>query len=596
MALRRMAAPVRARPGLAAIACLGIAWGFVMHSMGWAQLAHFAQVRALADGRANIDRWHWQTKDKAWVDGHFYSVKAPGLPLATLPEYMALDAAGTWSVSEDAAENASHAAHPRWTPPGRAYPYVIQFGFNPHRALRVQTEVQDETPMVWALTLLGAVVPAVLLLLLVRWAADRIQPGYGTAAAITLGLGTIVMTFAAEYFSHVASATLGFAAFALLFRERLGTARPAHRPSGSDAGATRPATSLALVAAAGLCVGLAVTLEYPLGLLGAILFVYAISRPGRRLPRAVAYGGAAICGAAPALAFNLWALGSPFSFAYSNAVAVQGLTGHAVLGLNDSGFFGINLPHPGAAVDLLIASRGLLTLTPVLAMAVAGAVMMRRRAHAAEGNVVLAVAIVFFLYNAGYWLPFGGGSPGPRFLIPALPFVALGLATAYRRLPALTLALAIPSVVFMLAGALTFPLIGDNGTGTWADQLASGTLEQTLLTVVGVRNGWLAALPLLAAVAAAVALAARATPPVRLGSLRPALAALAGWAALAILGPTIAGDPVTPLRGGISVLALVGLALGASLATLLALRYRERRAELGPDRLVVAEPRLGRIS
>ena len=97
--VRRMAEPVRARPGLAAIACLGIAWGFVMHSMGWAQLAHFAQVRALADGQANIDRWHWQTKDKAWADGHFYSVKAPGLPLLTLPEYMALDAAGAWSVS-----------------------------------------------------------------------------------------------------------------------------------------------------------------------------------------------------------------------------------------------------------------------------------------------------------------------------------------------------------------------------------------------------------------------------------------------------------------------------------------------------------------
>ena len=23
------------------------------------------------DGQANIDRWHWQTKDKAWTDGHF---------------------------------------------------------------------------------------------------------------------------------------------------------------------------------------------------------------------------------------------------------------------------------------------------------------------------------------------------------------------------------------------------------------------------------------------------------------------------------------------------------------------------------------------
>src|SRR3954464_6711830 len=136
MRLRRMAEPVRSRPGLAAIACLGIAWGFVMHSMGWAQLAHFAQVRALADGQANIDRWHWQTKDKAWVDGHFYSVKAPGLPLLTLPEHMAPDAAGACSVSDDAAQTASRADRPRWAPPGRSSPYVIQFGFYANRLVR----------------------------------------------------------------------------------------------------------------------------------------------------------------------------------------------------------------------------------------------------------------------------------------------------------------------------------------------------------------------------------------------------------------------------------------------------------------------------
>src|SRR4051794_41972449 len=99
MRLRRMAEPVRARPGLAAIACLGSAGGLVMHTMGWAQLAHFAQVRALADGRPSIDPWHWQTKDKAWVDGHFSSVKAPGLPVLTLHGYLALDAADAWSVS-----------------------------------------------------------------------------------------------------------------------------------------------------------------------------------------------------------------------------------------------------------------------------------------------------------------------------------------------------------------------------------------------------------------------------------------------------------------------------------------------------------------
>jgi hypothetical protein len=571
MGLRRIAEPVRARSGLAAIACLGIAWGLVMHTMGWAQLAHFAQVRAFDDGRASIDPWQWETMDKAWVDGHFYSVKAPGLPLLTLPAYMALDAAGAWSVSREAAENASDANHPRWAPPGRSYPFVLQYGFDPKRAMHVQSQVEDETPMVWALTLVGVVIPAILLLLLVRWAADRIEPGFGTAAAITLGLGTIVMTFAAEYFSHIAAAALGFGAFAILFREREGPPR------------------LAAVASAGLAAGLAVSFEYPVGLLGVILFIYALSRRAPRLPRALAYGAAAVVGAAPALAFNAWALGSPFDFAYSSAVAVQGYSGHAVLGLNDPGFFGIGLPRPSAALDLLLGSRGVLTLTPILAVAVAGAVLMRQGRRRAESNVVLGVTAVYFLYNSGYWLPFGGGAPGPRFMIPALPFLALGLGVAYRRMPAMTLAMAIPSIVMMVAGSMTYPLLGDNGTGTWARDLGDGILEHTVLTVAGVRNGWLAALPLFAAVAAAIAFAARATPRRRLGDIRVPSMAILAWAILSAVGPTVTGDPNTPLAHGTPALALIAAAAALAGATLLVLRARERR-EGKVEPLLMASP------
>jgi hypothetical protein len=556
----------RARAGLLAIVSLGVAWGLVMHAMGWAQLSSYAQVRALAGGHAEIDRWQWETRDKAWLGGHFYSVKAPGLAALTVPAYLALDAAGAKPVARDAAANARRADEPRWDPP--EHPDLSQYGFSARRAHRVELRIEHETPIVWALTLVGAVIPAIALLLLVRWVSERIEPGYGTAAAITLGLGTIVFTFAAEYFSHVVAATLGFAAFALLFREREGPARTG------------------LVGAAGLLAGLAVSFEYPLGLLAAILFAYAVARP-RRPRRAAAYAAGAAIGAAPALAFNWWALGSPLRFAYSHAVAVQGLTGHAVLGLNSSGFFGIDLPRPGAALDLLVASRGLVTLTPVLVMAVVGALTLRKRGRAAEAAVIGAVAITYFVYDAGYWLPFGGGSPGPRFLIPALPFLAIGLASAYRRLPALTLALAIPSVTFMVAGALTYPLIGDNGTGVWANQLGGGTLEHTLLTVLGVRNGWLAVAPVLAAVATAITFAALATAPTRLGNVRPALAAVLGWAVVSIVGPTVAGDPVTPLDDGPAALSLIAAGVLAAFTVLLALRYRERRAERTLDGLAV---------
>jgi hypothetical protein len=569
---------LRRRAGIAAIVSLGIAWGLTMHAMGWAQTAFYAQTRALADGETRIDRWHWETQDKAWIDRHYYSVKAPGLSAVTAPAYLGLDAVGARKPARDAARNARRTEHPRWTLAAGSTPPYPEFGFSSRRAGRVWDRIEVEAPMVWALTLVGAVIPAILLLVGVRWVADRIEPGYGTAAAVTLGLGTIVMTFASQYMSHVLAAALGFAAFALLFRERRGPAK------------------LGLVGVAGLAAGLAVTVEYPLALVGVVLFAYALDGPFRAA-RCGWYAAGAILGALPALAYNWWSLGSPLRFAYGDAIARAGTSGHAEVGLNDDGVFGITIPDPIAAFELLVASRGLLVLTPVVAMAVVGAWLMRRTRRRAEARVILAVAAAYFVYNAGYWLPFGGGTPGPRFLIPTLPFLALGLAVAYRRLPALTLGLAIPSGVFMLAGALTFPLIGDNGTWIWVERLRDASLEHTVLTALGVTDAWLAVAPVLLAVAAAVALAAVATPAARIGDARLALAAVLGWAAVAVVGPSAAGDPITPLSGGRESVQLIGLALVVSMVTVAALRYRERRAERAAAQPPAREPALGeRIS
>ena len=570
--MRRAGRWARANAGTLAIACVGVCWGLMMHSMGWAQFAHFAQVQAFSEGRAEIDEWHWSTNDKAWVDGHFYSVKSPGVAALSLPAYLALDATFGHDFANEAAANSRRTQYPRWGP-GRAIP-LENYGYDPERADRVQAESEHNAPLIWALALLVAVVPAVALLFGVRWAAERLEPGYGAAAAVTLGLGSIVLIFGSEYFSHVIAAALGFAAFLVLMRDR--EVRPSARA----------------VAAAGLLAGLAVSFEYQAGLVGVVLFAYALASRDDRLRRGALYAGGALLGALPALVFNWWALGSPFEFAYGSAVDEPGFSGHDTLGLNDEGFFGITAPKPASALDLLVANRGTLTLTPVIAAALAGLLIMWRRGERRpEVAAIGAVALVYFLYNSGYWLAFGGGSPGPRFLIPALPFIALGLATAYRRLPAITLALAIPSFVMMGAAAISFPLLGEQGPGEWADFIEDGHLEHTLLTALGVTNAWVAIAPVVAAAAGAIAFAAAATPRTRMAGLGAAACCVAGWAAVAVLGPSLAGDENTPLGSDGDALPLIGIGAVASLLVLGLLALRRRSAQ--PEPALPGEPALG---
>ena len=561
---RESLAWARARPGVIAIVMLGIAWGVTMHQMGWAQLGHYAEVRALANGSKDVDRWHWETGDVAYIDGHFYSVKSPGVAALSTPIYLMVDALGGRELADDAARNAARADEARWIPDGEA-PYA-QYGYDAARSARVEERIEEGTPVVWLLTLFVAVIPSVLLLFGVRSLADRLEPGYGTAAAITLGVATMFLIFAAEFFSHAISTALVFAAFAVLIRERAGPQRPL------------------LIAAAGALAGLAVTFEVQVGLAGVVLFGLAIARSGW-FKRAAAYGAGALAGAIPTLVFNWWMLGSPLKLAYGDAVAEIGRNGHAEIGLNDDGFFGITLPTFEAGRDLVLGGRGVLVLTPVLAMAVVGVWLMHRRGHKAIAWTIFALGVAYSLYNMGYWQPFGGGTPGPRFLVPLLPFLALGLAFAFRRFPATTLALAVPSAIWMLLASVTYPLIGEQGTALWVEYLLDGRLDHTLLSVLGVESNWVAIVPVLLAVAGAVWFAARATPRSDIAARLDfplAFAALLGWVAVSVFGPTIADEPVTPLDGGSDALFVVAFGAVAAVAAVLLYRYRRTSADPAP--------------
>jgi hypothetical protein len=278
----------------------------------------------------------------------------------------------------------------------------------------------------------------------------------------------------------------------------------------------------------------------------------------------------------PLLAYNTWAFGSLTHVAYAD------------LGAHQAGFFGVGIPNPAVGVELLLSSRGLLTLAPVLVLAIWGIVLLHRRGWRAEALTMGGVALAYLLYNAGYWLPFGGEAPGPRFLVGALPFLGVPLALAVRRSPGSAIALTLVSVVNMGAATLADPLIENEAdTGLWTAALVVGDVQTTVVSAARVAGGWLAVLPFVLGVGAALVLAIAAAPPDRLalsarGAALGAAAAVA-WALFAIFVPVVggidasagsrivaAGGSATPEvdHGRLPLLELSLLALGVALAGL----------------------------
>jgi hypothetical protein len=148
-------------------------------------------------------------------------------------------------------------------------------------------------------------------------------------------------------------------------------------------------------------------------------------------------------------AYDWAAFGSPFHPSYryvANRYAAAQATG----------LFGITLPRWHSTTQVLFGDRGILVAAPVLLAALFGLGLLAR-SHLFEALTCAAVFAGFLLLEFGYFLPYGGVSPGPRFLVPAIPFLAVGLGPAFARLPVVTTLLAAASLVASTALALTWP-------------------------------------------------------------------------------------------------------------------------------------------
>jgi hypothetical protein len=404
----------------------------------------------------------------------------------------------------------------------------------------------------WQVGLFGAVLPALGLLILTGLVAGRIAPGTGLPVAAAVGLGTLILPFATVLFAHVLAAFLGFAAFALLFVWK------------------RPA-------AAGCLAGLAVCVDLPLALVAAALAVYA----GRR---AVPFIVGAVVGVLPLLAFNTWAFGSPLRLSYADAVLTPGKSGHDVLGANSSGFFGIGVPSLRVGAELLFSPRGLFVLSPVLVVALGGLWLLARRGLRREAALAAGIFLLFLIYNSGYYVPFGGYVPGPRFLIATIPFLALGLPAALDEWPLVTTVAAAFSAAAMIVATAAEPLLGSDDTHSWIVRWEHGDFAQSVVTLVAGGHGWLAVAPFLAGAVLALAAAGIALP--RLRVTPQALAAIAALAVLFLAAPDLLHtDRAVGQTTGL--LALCGLVL---MLIALAVRREPRRLVAGAPLLLLALP------
>ncbi len=340
------------------------------------------------------------TGDLSWAAGHFHPAKAPGTSFLAVPAYFLLHQLDRLAGLD--ADDVSTLTRNAWLTS------VFSVGL---------------------VAALGCVI-------FFRLALDA-SGGSAVAsllATLTFAFGTLYFPYATTLYEHdiVAVALLG--ALYLLHRAR-------------DAAARLPeqvVRARTLVALAGLCAGYAAITNYVVA--GAVVLLGAYLVLSVRVPRGWAWFSLGVLG--PFLlicGYNLACFSTPFTTNYAHeSPAFQS---------GDGALLGVFLRPRWEVLAAVLVSpyRGLFFGAPVLVMGAYGLVAWVRRPET-RGLAWLSITMtVFFLlvvmtFNGWH----GGWAVGPRYLVPAIPFLALPLAAAFGRFFRTTSILAAFSIATML--------------------------------------------------------------------------------------------------------------------------------------------------
>ncbi|GAA0736033.1 hypothetical protein [Sphingomonas japonica] len=413
----------------------------------------FAAISLVEDGDARIDEFAPLTIDKATFDGHSYMDKAPGTTLMALPVVAAVH-----GVTGERSGSL-----------GYVFGNEALGGF---LKLRLRLIV---ALIIAPLTALAAVL---LYDLGLGLTGNR---GGALFGALGFGLGSPVWGWSTTLFGHApVTALLVVAIWAI---------RRATRP-----GARRPVPGFAL---AGAALGWTLVIEHPALLVGAPVGLWGLWRaarlsPAMRNPMLGAALAAGVVALLPLLGYNLAAFGTPFRLGYQGVVGFEGM---------QQGLFGLTYPKPEVLAAIVFGTdRGMIWVAPVMLLAPFGIARLIRNPDTRDlGWLAVGGAATAFLYNASYFYWNGGNATGPRHTLPALAYLAIGLAPYWadiggrigRWLASGLLALSI-AVNAVIASAEVFAPDPATQPGrsildlVWHDRFARGYLR----TIASEYGGW----------------------------------------------------------------------------------------------------------
>jgi hypothetical protein len=435
----------------------------------WNQNSRFDLVVALVDDHSfAIDRNVRNTGDYAISGTHYYSDKAPGMALAGVPVYAAFRVL----VPDALLEQLLSAAYDS---------KALQATLNPNGDGVPADKLRFFLGLL-ATTFVVGVLPAAFLVVVFAWligcfGGSRREQVVG---ALVFGLATSAFPYANSLVGHVTSAFLLFTAFALLLairRARLGSA---------------------WLIVVGFLLGYAVITEYPAALTVAVLGLYALYASGRMAAATARLVAGAAAPLALMIVHDLGAFGTPLPVGYFHSALWSDV--------HQTGFLSLTYPHLEALWGISFgAYRGLFFLSPYLLLAGPGYLELWRRGLRAEVVVLAAAPTLYFGYNSSSAMWSGGYGVGPRYLVAALPFLALpaaaGLTWAWRK--AALRALVVVAVIWS-AGAVWAETIGGQSFPDYTAnplfelslaRLAAGDIARNAGMIVGLA-GWSSLAPL----------------------------------------------------------------------------------------------------